>query len=632
MLINADHPEECRAVIVEDGKLDEFIVEHSTQERLKGNVYLGVIARVEPAIEAAFVDFGGRKFGFLPFKDVRKESYLPTLEKKAKTRIQDVLVRGQKILIQVIKEERDAKGPTVTNFLTIPGRFLVLMIGNSGGGVSRKIEDEIERKKLKEIISGFELPESVGAIIRTAGMGRTKLELQKDLNMVLKIWETIQKDIADPEKAPFIVYQVPDMVVRTVRDHYTADTAEIIIDDTVAYKQLKAFFKLVMPRFQRRVKLYGEGKPLFSQYNIEQQIGSIYKRRVELPSGGSLVIDSGEALVSIDVNSGKTTSASELEETALKTNLEAADEIGRQLRLRDLGGLIVVDFIDMFQKKNKSLVEKQLRLACKKDKARINVARISKFGLLEMSRQRISPAVGEGAFERCSTCDGTGFTKSESMLVLEVMRKVQKMLSTNRVKVLKVEVDNQTVNYILNYKRQYLLELEDKYDVRILFRGKEDLRSENFIYSVEESREERVLEPKPKTKRGRPRKENSKEVLKESSQEVSKEKKVKTLSSLVETNALFGENVKTEPGLINEEKKDSPKKSATKRKYTRRPANRRPGPARGRGRRRSGPTKAREIQEDKTSSKSTQEINDTFVGRDVSTPVGKPAQESPESV
>ena len=575
MLINADHPEECRAVIIEDGKLEEFIVEHSTHERLKGNVYLGVITRVEPAIEAAFVDFGGRKFGFLPFKDVRKESYLPTLEKKAKTRIQDVLIRGQKILVQVVKEGRDAKGPTLTNYLTIPGRFLVLMVGNSGGGVSRKIEDESERKKLKEIISDFNLPENAGAIIRTAGLGRTKLELQKDLNMVLKIWETIERDISDSGRvAPFIAYQVPDMVVRTVRDHYTADTSEIIVDNIVAYKTLKSFFKLVMPRFQRRVKLYSENNPLFSQYNIKQQINSIYKRRVDLPSGGSLVLDSGEALVSIDVNSGKTTSASELEETALKTNLEAADEIGRQLRLRDLGGLIVVDFIDMFQKKNKSLVEKQLRLACKKDKARINMAKISKFGLLEMSRQRISPPVGEGAFERCGNCDGTGITKTESMRVLEVIRHIQELLSTNRVKILRVEVDSEIIGYILNNKRQYMIELETKHDVRVLFKGRNDLHDDNFIYEVEESREDKPSEPKPK--RGRPRKDISSKS----------ESKVETPPFVEST---FSSEKPVNPiESVEDGKKDQVSKgTGSRRKYARKSSGRRAGAGRGRGKRRT---------------------------------------------
>ncbi|MCH8311698.1 MAG: Rne/Rng family ribonuclease, partial [Nitrospinae bacterium] len=371
MLINADQPEECRVVVLEDGKVEELIVEHASHEQIKGNIYLGTINRVEPSIEAAFLDFGGKKFGFLPFKDVRRDSYLQTGEKKARTRIQDVLIRGQKLLVQVVKEGRDTKGPSLTNWISLPGRFLVLMVGQEASAISRKIEDESERKKLRDIIADFNLPENMGVIIRTAGLGRTKPELQKDLQMLLNIWEKLDSDLKNEDiQAPALLYSEPDMVVRTVRDHFTADTSEIIVDEKESYKVLQGFFKMVMPRLIRRVKFHKETKPIFSQYNVEAQIESIYDRTVKLPSGGSIVIDIGEAMVSIDVNSGKTTGASQLEETAVKTNLEAATEVGRQLRLRDLGGLIVIDFIDMYQKKNKALVERQLKLICKKDKAR----------------------------------------------------------------------------------------------------------------------------------------------------------------------------------------------------------------------------------------------------------------------
>lgn len=490
MLISTDHPEECRAVILENGKIEGIIVEHSTRELLKGNVYVGVITRVEPAIEAAFVDFGGKKFGFLPFKDVQRESYLQTGERKAKLRIQDVLVKGQKIPVQVVKEERDSKGPTLTNYITIPGRFLVLMHGNVSGGVSRKIEDEEERKKMKEIIADLQIPENMGVIIRTAGMGRSKAELQKDLQMLLKIWDTIGEMSSQNVPPPFLVYQVPDMVVRTVRDHYTTETSEIIVDNLQSYRTLKDFFKLVMPRMANRVKLYSESKPLFSHYNIESQIESIYNRRVNLPSGGSLVLDVGEAMVAIDVNSGKTTNASELEETALRTNLEAAEEIARQLRLRDLGGLIVIDFIDMQQKKNNALVEKQLKNAFKKDKARINISRISKFGLLEMSRQRLSPPVREGAFDRCAFCEGSGLIKSASSMTLGVLRKIQEYIAAKNVKILSVEVSTDVANYLLNHKMRFLLNLQEKQDVKIVFNSKLSLRFENFTYTVLERKRE----------------------------------------------------------------------------------------------------------------------------------------------
>jgi ribonuclease E len=495
MLINADHPEECRVVILEDGKVDELIVEHASHEQIKGNIYLAVINRVEPAIEAAFLDIGGKKFGFLPFKDVRKDSYLQTGEKKAKVRIQDVLVRGQKLLVQVVKEGRDAKGPSLTNWISLPGRFLVLMVGQEASAVSRKIEDETERKKLKEIIADFDLPENMGVIIRTAGLGRTKLELQKDLQMLMKIWDQLETDMkAKSETAPVLLYREPNMVVRTVRDHFTADTAEIIVDDNDAYKATLGFVKMVMPRLHRRVKFYKETKPLFSHYKVEQQIESIYDRTVPLPSGGSIVIDIGEAMVSIDVNSGKTTGASQLEETAVNTNIEAATEVGRQLRIRDLGGLIVIDFIDMYQKKNKALVERQLKLVCKKDKARINLSRISKFGLMEMSRQRMSPPVKEGVFEPCKTCNGSGQVKSVGALVLGMLRKIQETLAQGNVGLLAVHVSPEVADYMLKHKLKYLMELQEKHQFIIEFVSKSGLTYQNFSYNVLERKKDKEKE------------------------------------------------------------------------------------------------------------------------------------------
>jgi ribonuclease E len=597
MLINTDHPEECRVVITEDGKLDEFIVEHAAQERIKGNVYQGIISRVEPAFEAAFVDFGGKKFGFLPFKDVRTESYAQTKEKKAKIRIQDVLFRGQKILVQVVKEERDSKGPTLTNFLSIPGRFLVLMCGNAGGGVSRKIEDESERKKLKEIISGFELPESTGVIIRTAGMGRTKIELQKDLQMLMKIWETIDTQYKEPGDKPKLIYQVPDMIVRTVRDHYTADTSEIVVDCPASHKTIRAFFKLVMPRNQGRVKLYSETKPLLLHYGMEQQIENIYKRRVELPSGGSLVIDSGEALVAVDVNSGKTTSASQLEETALRTNLEAADEIGRQLRLRDLGGLVVIDFIDMFQKKNKTLVEKEIKQACKKDKARINLSRISKFGLLEMSRQRLSPAIGEGAFDRCLHCEGSGSIRSKGSLAVGVLRNVQEVLAAKNVKTMEVITSPDVVSYLLNYKAPHIAKLEEKQQVKINFTSQVGLSFDDFSYNVTEQKDDKGQEGK--VKEPRQQKRNTRDTRTRSSSNDSIPAKKEIPKSEGEVAVAEPEAESEQPTTeaadgtsATEEKSESgPKtkraKTTSRRKYVKRtPNSRKPGPSRGRRRRR----------------------------------------------
>ena len=501
MMINADHPEECRAVILEDGRVEDYIVEHSSREKIKGNIYLGVINRIEPAIEAAFIDIGGKKYGFLPFKDILKENYIDTGEKKARVRIQDVLVRGQNLLVQVTKESRDNKGPSLTNSISVPGRFLVLMSGAQASAVSRKIEDEAERKKLKALVSDFKLPKNLGLIIRTAGVGRTKTELQKDLQRLLKVWNNLNNSLKiESQKPPFLIYQEADMVVRLVRDHFTNDTSEVIVDNKESFTALKSFMKLILPRMQNRIKLYQDTRPLFSRNKVEEQIESLYQRTVKLPSGGSIVFDSGEAMVSIDVNSGKTTSASQLEETALNTNLEAAQEIGRQLRLRDLGGLIVIDFIDMFQKKNQSLVEKELKKICKLDKARINISRISKFGLMEMSRQRLSPPVQEGAFIKCEACNGTGTIRALNYIVLDVMRKIRERLATGKVKELKVEVSPPVTEYLLNNKAKFLLELQERHQFKLEFIGQPGLAWAEFKYQVTEKTAEELARQESRIK------------------------------------------------------------------------------------------------------------------------------------
>lgn len=501
MLINAQHPEECRVVVLENNVIGDYIVEHSSREQIKGNIYSAVINRVEPSIEAAFVDFGGKKYGFLPFKDVLKESYVYTGEKKAKVRIQDVLIRGQRIMVQVVKESRETKGPSLTNAISLAGRFLVLMQGQ-GSAVSRKIEDESERKKLKDIVAGLELPKHLGVIIRTAGVGQTKVELQKDLQMLLKIWNEVEDAPKDKSvSGPFLLYQEPDLVVRTVRDHFSSDTSQIIVDNTDSYKALKDFIKLVMPRSRDMVKLYKETKPLFSEYNVEEQIESIYHRTVLLPSGGSIVIDIGEAMVSIDVNSGKTKGGLDLEETAVTTNLEAAKEVVRQLRLRDLGGLIVIDFIDMYQKKNKAAVEKLMKQECKGDKARINLGRLSKFGLLEMSRQRISPPVKEGVFAQCGNCAGSGLVRSVDSVILNVLRKIHEIIAVGKVKVLTLEVSPEISNYILNHKVNVLEDLKTKHLVTFRFQIKDGLGYEDFKYTVSEVWETEIVQDKKSTEK-----------------------------------------------------------------------------------------------------------------------------------
>lgn len=359
------------------------------------------------------------------------------------------------------------------------------MIGQQATAISRKIEDETERKKLREIITGFNLPDNMGVIIRTAGVGRTKIELQKDMQTLVKIWETIEETINNPQtEGPCLTYREPSQVVRVLRDHFTADTSQIIVDNSDAYKELKEFVKLVMPRMHRRIRMHTETQPLFSQYKVEEQIESIYNRRVDLPSGGSIVFDSGEAMVSIDVNSGKTTSASQLEETATNTNLEAASEIGRQLRLRDLGGLVVIDFIDMFQKKNKSQVERHLKASTKIDKARINISRISKFGLLEMSRQRISPPVKEGVFENCANCEGTGHVKSVGSMALLVLRKLRECIAGGGVSVIQATISSVVVEYLLNNKMNHLQELQNEQNVKVVFKGQAGIKPNEFSFVV----------------------------------------------------------------------------------------------------------------------------------------------------
>ena len=598
MLINAQHSEECRAVVLDNNIIDNYIVEHSSREQIKGNIYLGVINRVEPSIEAAFVDFGGKKYGFLPFKDVLKESYVHTGEKKAKVRIQDVLIRGQRIVVQVAKESRDAKGPSLTNGISLAGRFLVLMQGQ-GSAVSRKIEDESERKKLRDIVADLDLPEHLGVIIRTAGVGQTKVELQKDLQMLLKIWEKVESSQKNESvTAPYLIYQEPGLVVRTVRDHFSSDTSQIIVDNTDAYKSLKDFIKLVMPRNRNLVKLYKETKPLFSEYNVEEQIESIYQRTVQLPSGGSIVIDIGEAMASIDVNSGKTKGGLDLEETAVTTNLEAAKEVARQLRLRDLGGLIVVDFIDMFQKKNKSAVEKQMKQWCKTDKARINLARISKFGLLEMSRQRISPPVKEGVFEKCGLCEGSGLVRSVDSVILNVLRKIQEIIASKKVKVLTLEISPEISNYILNHKLAILAELKSKHMIDFQFQIKAGLTYENFKYTISEVWEPDIVQsPKAEDKTL----ESSESV--EKSQSASRSRttrsnsrnrtarprgRSRTPKSVSEGDMLrsTSENESSKLAVKVEESSEGVEsnkpETTTKRKYTRRPSRR--GPQRGRRR------------------------------------------------
>ncbi|MGH8058418.1 MAG: Rne/Rng family ribonuclease, partial [Candidatus Entotheonellia bacterium] len=408
MLINTEDVEESRVAILADGMLEEFDIETSTKEQIKGNIYKGLVVKVEPGLQAAFVEYGGNRAGFLPLGEVHPSSYAdPELSKRGRVRIHDVLKRNQSVLVQVVKDEIGTKGAALSTYISLPGRYLVLMPGVDATRVSRKIEDEAQRRLLKEIVAQLEPPPGMGVIIRTAGLERSKQELQRDMTYLLKLWETITAQAKDLP-APSVVYQERDLVIRSIRDYFTPDIAEILVDDREVFKRAREFLQAIMPRYVNRIKLSREKRPIFSRYQLEEQIEAIFEDKIPLKSGGSIVIERTEAMVSIDVNSGRSTQERGMEETAFKTNLEAGEEIARQLRLRDLGGLIVIDFIDMRDRKHVQEVERCLKNALKRDKARVEVSRISKFGLLELSRQRLKPALQDETYLPCLHCKGQG--------------------------------------------------------------------------------------------------------------------------------------------------------------------------------------------------------------------------------
>ncbi len=476
MLINAAEPEESRVAIVSDGVLEEIGIETSSRGQIKGNIYKGVVGRVEPGIQAAFVNFGERRDGFIPLGEVNFSLFQKNDDGDHHRRrgIHDFLKKGQEVLVQVVKEEREWKGAFLTTFVSLAGRYLVLMPGSDGGGVSRKIESDEQRKKLKEIIAQLDPPEGMGIIVRTAGMGRHKIELSRDLAYLLKLWESIQQTAA-AVKAPALVFKEQDLVTRSIRDYFTPDIKEVLVDTKDAYHQAREFFKSIMPRYQRLVKLHQEKRPIFSRYQLEEQIENLYRRKIQLKSGGSLVIDPAEALVAIDVNSGRSTHERSMEETAYKTNLEAAEEIARQLRLRDLGGLIIIDFIDMRDRKHIAEVEKALKNAFKNDKAKIDLGRISKFGLVEMSRQRIRSSLFEGSYNTCPRCGGIGKVKSVESQAVIVFRKLYAATSAGDVAEVSGVLPPQVAVYLLNKKRQELARIEAERNVAIHLTEREDI-------------------------------------------------------------------------------------------------------------------------------------------------------------
>lgn len=465
MLFNATQAEELRVAIVDGQKLIDLDIETVGKEQRKGNIYKGVITRIEPSLEACFVDYGTERHGFLPFKEVSR-SYFQGYE-GGRPRIQDVLREGMEVVVQVEKDERGNKGAALTTYISLAGRYLVLMPNNPrGGGVSRRIEGE-ERQELKELLSQLEVPGGMSMIARTAGIGRGLEELQWDLGYLMQLWRAIE-GAASAQNAPFLILQEGSLVIRAIRDYYHPDIGEVLIDTEEIYQQARQFMSHVMPNMVHRVKLYTDPVPLFSRFQIEHQIETAFSRSVQLPSGGAIVIDHTEALVSIDVNSARSTKGADIEETALRTNLEAAEEIARQLRLRDLGGLIVIDFIDMENPKNQREVENKLREVLKHDRARVQMGKLSRFGLLELSRQRLQPSLGETSHEPCPRCHGIGFIRGTESSALHILRILQEEAMKENTGAVNAQVPVDVATFLLNEKRAEIYAIEERLNVDVV--------------------------------------------------------------------------------------------------------------------------------------------------------------------
>ncbi|WP_058616465.1 Rne/Rng family ribonuclease [Tepidimonas taiwanensis] len=478
MLINATQAEERRLAIVDGQKLLDYEVEIEGREQRKGNIYKAIVTRVEPSLEACFVDYGEDRHGFLPFKEISRQYFQGNVA-PSQARIQDVIKEGQELLVQVEKEERGNKGAALTTFISLAGRYVVLMPNNPrGGGVSRRIEGE-DRAELKATLDKLEYPNGMSIIARTAGIGREAAELQWDLNYLLKLWNAIEsaaKSLSKPE----LIYQESTLVIRAIRDYFNSDIGEILIDTDDIFEQAKGFMSHVMPEYVNRVKRYRDNAPLFSRFQIEHQIETAYSRTVTLPSGGAIVIDQTEALVAIDVNSARAIKGGDIEETALRTNLEAADEVARQARLRDLGGLIVIDFIDMEDSKNRREVENRLREALKQDRARVQFAPISKFGLLEMSRQRLRPTLSEGASIPCPRCGGSGHIRDTESSALQILRVIQEESLKDNTAAVLVQVPVDVASFLLNEKRVEITKIELKQRISVLLVPNKSLETPNY--------------------------------------------------------------------------------------------------------------------------------------------------------
>ncbi|MBJ6611373.1 MAG: Rne/Rng family ribonuclease [Candidatus Thiothrix moscowensis] len=464
ILINATQPEEIRVAMVDGQRLYDLDIEHPFRAQKKANIYKGVITRVEPSLEAAFVNYGAQRHGFLSFREVAPEYYHPDAKYNGRPAVKDVLREGMEVLVQVDKEERGNKGAALTTYLSLAGRYLVLMPNNpKAGGVSRRIEGE-DRQQIKQTLNELDVPDSMGVIVRTAGIDRDAEELAWDLDYLKTLWGAIQQAYSQ-HKGPTLLYQESNVIIRALRDYFRRDIGEIVIDDEKVHKQARDFMQAVMPHNLRKLKHYTDGTPLFSRFQVENQIETAYQRTVALPSGGAIVIDHTEALVSIDINSARATKGQDIEETALNTNLEAADEIARQLRLRDLGGLIVIDFIDMLPSKHQREVEKRLRDAMKLDRARVQVGRISRFGLLEMSRQRLRPSLGESSQIVCPRCTGHGHIRSTDSLALSILRLMEEEAMKEMTGKVIAQLPVAVATFLLNEKRQAVVDIQKRRNI-----------------------------------------------------------------------------------------------------------------------------------------------------------------------
>lgn len=510
MLIDALHPEETRVVVLENGRVEELDVDTQNKKQIKGNIYLAKVVRVEPSLQACFLEYGGNRHGFLAFGEINPDYYqIPVADKEAlkkqmaeaekkeeaelnepdknsdvevvhesdetihhrprlfkKYKIQEVIHPGQVMLIQVVKEERGNKGAAMTTYLSLAGRFSVLMPNSShGSGISRKISNQKDRKSLRAILDKLSIPNGMGVIVRTAGLGKTKTEIKRDVDYLLKTWNNI-RDLTLKSIAPKLIHQEGDIIKRSLRDVFTSDVDEILIDGADVFKSTRDFVKLLMPTQVKKVKLYKGKKPLFLEYQVEPQLEAIHSNVVQLPSGGYLVIDQTEALVAVDVNSGRATREHNIEETAVKTNLETCDELARQLRLRDLAGLIVIDFIDMDEAKNNAAVERRLKEALRKDRARIQVGKMSGFGLMEMSRQRLHSSFLESSYHVCPHCHGNGVMRSVESCTTRLIRVLEEAAARLGKTTLILTVPHEVASYLLNQKRSYLFDLEKQYTVK----------------------------------------------------------------------------------------------------------------------------------------------------------------------